>query len=168
MTLHPAALRLAATGFLLASFAAAPAFAADATASGTGATPPAKHMMHSPEDMKQHVEARIKDLHAKLKITPDEEAAWNDVATAMRDSENNVSDLIKDRHQNATTMTAVDDMQSYQKITQAHADGLGKVIAAFTKLYDMMPDDQKKNADKVFGSFEGHEHGMHSTKAESK
>jgi len=106
---------------------------------------------HSPEDMKKHVEMRIKMLHDRLMITKDQEAAWNDVANAMRDNETQLSGLIADRQKNTGTMTAVEDMQSYQKIAQAHADGIGKVIGPFTTLYNSMSDAQKKNADKVFG-----------------
>ncbi len=119
------------------------------------------HAMHgpmseSPADMKKHVEMRIKSLHDKLMITKDQEAAWNDVANAMRDNESKTAALVSERQQNAGTMNAVDDMQSYQKIAQAHADGFAKVIAPFQTLYNSMSDAQKKNADKVFGSFEGH------------
>jgi hypothetical protein len=116
------------------------------------------HHMHkmSAEDMQQHVEDRIKSLHAKLKITPDEEQAWGDVAQAMRDSEANVGTLVRERHQNSKTLSAVEDLESYQKIAQAHADGLAKVTSTFSTLYNSMPDDQKQLADKVFGGYEGH------------
>src|SRR5690242_13613812 len=48
----------------------------------------ASKKMPSPEEMAQRVETRIQNLHDKLKITSDEESRWNDVAQAMRDSEN--------------------------------------------------------------------------------
>jgi hypothetical protein len=117
------------------------------------------HMMKShfsPEEMKQHVETRIKTLHAKLNITPEQEAAWGEVAQAMRDNETTISGYIQERQENAKTLTAIDDLESYQKIAQAHADGLKKVTAACETLYNSMTDEQKKNADVVFGSFEGH------------
>ncbi len=125
-------------------------------------------MAHSPEGMQQHVEERIKTLHAKLGISKDQETQWADVAQAMRDSEANVSSLIQERHKNAGNMNAVDDMDSYQKIAQAHADGLKKVNVAFKKLYDDMSVAQQKNADKIFGTYEGHVgngHAHHGHKA---
>ncbi len=112
--------------------------------------------MHGPEEMRQHVEERIKTLHAKLMVTPEQEAQWSDVAQAMRDSEANVSSLIQERHKNAGSMNAVDDLESYQTIAQAHADGLKQVNAAFKNLYATMSDAQKKNADTVFDHYEGH------------
>ena len=117
-----------------------------------------KHGMKkmSPEMMQERVEDRISTLHSKLMITPDQESAWSDVASAMRDNEKEIGGLIKDRHEKGMSMTAVEDLQSYQAIAQAHADGLKNVISSFSSLYDSMSDDQKKNADKVFGTFEGH------------
>lgn len=153
--------RLAAVAVLLGSLAAAPAFAADATAPAAAPTTAMHkhHEHHGKEDMAQKVEDRIKTLHAKLNLTPEQEDLWNTVAQAMRDSETEISTLIHERHENGGKLTAVEDLQSYQKIAQAHADGLGKVASAFSDLYDKMSDDQKANADKVFGGFEGHEHG---------
>ena len=40
------------------------------------------------------VEERIVQLHAELKITPDEEKQWNDVAQAMRDNAASIDKLI--------------------------------------------------------------------------
>jgi len=48
------------------------------------------------------------------------------------------------------TMTAVDDLQKYQRFSEAHVEGLKNLIASFSTLYAAMPDDQKKIADGVF------------------
>ena len=96
------------------------------------------------------VEAHIKSLHDQLKITPAQESQWAAVAQAMRDSASNMQTLIQQRMQNAKTMTAVDDLRSYQTIAQAHLDGLNKLVPAFDTLYASMSDAQKKNADTVF------------------
>jgi hypothetical protein len=111
-------------------------------------------------DMSQKVEERIQSLHDKLQVTSDQEGAWNDVAQAMRDNEASIHQAIQARWQNAKTMSAVEDLESYQKIAQAHADGLGKLISAFSTLYDNMSPTQQKNADQVFGQFEGHRGAM--------
>lgn len=107
-----------------------------------------------------NVENRIKTLHDKLQITSAQEDEWNNVAQTMRDNEGNIHQLIQSRHQNLDSMTAIDDLQSYQQIAQAHADGLQKLTAAFQTLYNDMSDAQKKNADEVFGRFEGHRDTM--------
>jgi Skp family chaperone for outer membrane proteins len=103
-----------------------------------------------------HVEQRIKTLHDKLKITSAQEDEWSKVAQTMRDNEANLDQLVQTRHQNAESMTAIDDIKSYAQITQAHADGMQKLASAFEPLYNDMSDSQKKNADTLFGHFEGH------------
>lgn len=99
------------------------------------------------------VEQRIVTLHAALKITPDEDAKWNAVAQTMRENAANMDKLIAASRTTAPqTMSAVDDLEQYQKFTQAHVDGLKNLISSFSTLYSAMPDAQKKIADGVFES----------------
>jgi protein CpxP len=99
------------------------------------------------------VEQRIKDLHAALKITADQETKWNEVAQDMRENAAAMDKLIAaTRTTPPQTMSAVDDLKTYQKIAQAHVDGLKNLISSFEKLYAAMPDAQKKIADEVFRS----------------
>ena len=106
------------------------------------------------ENKGETVEQRIAELHAQLKITPDQEAKWNPVAQAMRDNAANMDKLVaKKRQKGPQNMTAVDDLQTYQEFTQAHLDGLKNLTSAFKSLYSAMSDPQKKNADEVFAKF---------------
>lgn len=104
-----------------------------------------------------HVDQRIKDLHEKLKITADEQPQWDAFVKVMRENEAAIHDLVEARHANENA-TAVDDLKSYKKIADAHADGIGKEIPVFEDLYNKMTPDQKANADDVFRTYEGHEH----------
>ena len=107
-------------------------------------------------------EARIKDLQAKLKITPAQEEQWNKVTQVMRDNAKTMDALMQARFEKAKAMTAVEDLKSYSEITQAHADGLKNFIPAFEALYASMSDDQKKDADTLF------RYGGHHRKAKGK
>ena len=99
------------------------------------------------------VEQRITSLHTALKITADEESKWTGVAQAMRDNATAMQKLIDERAAQAPqSMTALDDLISYQKFVQAHVDGLKNLTAAFETLYNSMPDPQKKVADQVFAN----------------
>src|ERR1700674_1808924 len=101
----------------------------------------------------QTVEQRIKDLHAALKITPNQDSKWNEVAQDMRENAAAMDKLIAaNRTTPPKNMTAVEDLKMYQKFAQAHVDGLKNLISSFDKLYAGMPDAQKKIADEVFGS----------------
>jgi membrane-bound ClpP family serine protease len=108
-------------------------------------------------DMKgETVEARITKLHADLKITAAEQSKWDGVAQAMRDNAANMEKLVATKRKVAPeSLTAVDDLLNYQEFAEAHLAGLKHLTSAFKSLYGAMPDDQKKNADKVFESF-GH------------
>ena len=96
------------------------------------------------------VEARIKDLHARLKITPAQEDLWNNATQVMRENAKTMDALRKARSEKAQTMTAVEDFKAYGEITEAHADGIKKFVPVFSALYDSMSDAQKKNADTIF------------------
>ena len=97
------------------------------------------------------IEERIKDLHKKLHVTPDQEALWSDMAQVMRANGQKMRDEVAERSAKLKTMNAVDDLRSYQMITDEHADGLKRLIPAFEALYAKMTPAQQKNADHVFG-----------------
>jgi len=105
------------------------------------------------ESKGETVEQRIKDLHTALKITPDQEAKWNEVAQDMRENAAAMDKLVAEaRKTPLQNMTAVDDLKMYQKFAQAHVDGLKNLLSHFEAFYAAMPDAQKKIADAVFRS----------------
>jgi LTXXQ motif family protein len=98
------------------------------------------------------VEAHIRDLHTKLKITDAQKAQWDALAQVMRNNAQKMVDLEKQRAADAKTMTAVDVVKSYSEVIDAHEDGMKKFIPAFEDLYNSMSDQQKKLADSLFRS----------------
>jgi periplasmic protein CpxP/Spy len=115
-------------------------------AAGTAATKP------------ETVEQRIASLHGALQITSDEETNWKGVAQVMRDNAAAMEKLAADKAaQTPQDMTAMDDLNTYEKFARAHVAGLKKLNASFAKLYNAMPDSQKKVADQVFQNFGHHD-----------
>ncbi|HVC56878.1 MAG TPA: Spy/CpxP family protein refolding chaperone [Stellaceae bacterium] len=107
------------------------------------------------ESKGETVEQRIAELHAALKITPAEEAKWDEVAQDMRENAAAMDKLIAEtRKTPPQDMTAVADLQMYQKFAQTHVDGLKNLLSHFEAFYAAMPDAQKKIADEVFRSTE--------------
>ena len=102
------------------------------------------------------VEKHIKDLHTKLMITPAEESQWSQVAATMRDNAKELDRAIDKRAENTSSATAVDDLNAYADIAQAHANGVKKLASAFSGLYSAMSDDQKKTADALFSHRDQH------------
>jgi hypothetical protein len=99
------------------------------------------------------VEARISELHAKLKITEAQEEQWSKVVQVMRENAAAMDPLVKARKEKGSTLNAVEDLKSYSKIAEVHAEGLNKFIPVFEVLYSGMTDEQKKIADQLFTKF---------------
>ena len=104
-------------------------------------------------------ELRIKEMHAKLKITSAQEEQWAKVAQAMLDDAKTMDALTQIRVDHAKDMTAVDDLKSFGEIADAYANGIKKMIPVFADLYASMSDAQKKEADAFFRyGYEKHSH----------
>ena len=113
------------------------------------ASPMADHPV-SGKNAEERVENRIKELHAQLRITPAEEPQWNEFAQVMRENAREMDQVFMQRAQQYPTMNAVQNMQSYEQISEEHAQRVQRLVPAFQKLYDAMPDQQKRLADQVF------------------
>ena len=112
------------------------------------------------EAHQERVEVRIKVMHEKLKISAAQEEQWAKIEQAMREDAKKMDSLTQARVDHAKDMTAIDDLKSYYEVTEAHADGIKKLIPLFTTLYDGMSDEQKKTADTLF-RHGFHKHGEH-------
>lgn len=131
------------------NFSSVRLFAA-ATLASTLAFAPGMVLAADHDAHQDRTELRIKDMHAKLKITPAEEDQWGKVADAMRGNAKNMDNLIQARLEHAKGMTAIDNLKSYSEIAEARADGVKKLIPVFSDLYANMSDTQKKEADTLF------------------
>lgn len=128
------------------------------TASDAPAADPSHHAVKSDAERNNDVEKHIADLHVSLKITPTEESLWSATAQTMRDNADELDKAIDKRE--AASGTAIDDLNTYGAVVQAHADGIKKLSAVFTPLYASMSADQKNIADEVFAQ-RGHEGKNH-------
>ena len=126
-------------------FASAPSLAD----SDVGAVPQkAQHQMKN-----ETIDQRISNLHKSLQITSAEETNWAAVAQVMRDNDAALKVLVAARTaENREKVSAVEDLNTYEKFAQAHVDGLKNLISSFQTLYGAMPDEQKVIADGVFQS----------------
>jgi protein CpxP len=97
-----------------------------------------------------HADERIKQIHEKLHITADQEAKFGKLADVMRANAKEMSEAVEKREMAEKTTSALDDLKAYQRIAQAHADGLKDLVPAFEGLYSSLSDSQKKEADELF------------------
>ncbi len=109
------------------------------------------------KDIQAKVEAHIKQLHTQLKITQAEDKDWNKFADVMRTNAGDMQAAMQEREQQYPSMNALQNMESYQKLAETHAEHLQKLVSAFETLYNALPDPQKKVADQVFKARTGSE-----------
>jgi len=135
-----------------------------------GARPPAAQTSPLGEhpvvgrNARERVEQRIKELHTQLHITFAEQPQWDQFAQVMRENARDMDQAFMQRAERFRSMSALQNMQSYEQIAEAHAQHLQKLAAAFQNLYNAMPDQQKEVADEVFrANTEAHaQHAMRS------
>jgi periplasmic protein CpxP/Spy len=142
----------AAVAALLALPAAAFAqTAASPSAAGppTASSPLVSHPV-SGATAAQRVEQHIRELHAQLKITAAEEPQWQQFANVMRENARGMDQEFSQRMQQFSGMNALQNMQSYQRISELHAQDIQKLVPAFADLYNAMPEQQKMLTDRVF------------------
>lgn len=152
---------IASATFLVAVFTIV--HVSNVSAQADGAVPPAAERPNAAPHMKhtfEHSAARIKDLHDRLQITKAQEDLWSKVAQAMKENEEAMRARISERKSHLKTMTAVEDLKSFQTIADQHSDGLKQLIPVFEKLYAAMSPDQQKHADVVFREHQRHQGHM--------
>jgi periplasmic protein CpxP/Spy len=136
---------LALPGAALAQSTSAPVTPSPAASASPLAAQPAPG-----NNAEQRVETHIRQLHAQLRITPAERPQWDQFAQVMRENARDMDQAFMQRARQYPTMNAVQNMQSYEQIAEAHAQHLQKLVPAFDTLYNAMPEQQKQLTDQVF------------------
>jgi hypothetical protein len=136
---------LVLTAFALSMLASAPLAFAQTPAPATPAAAPAAA---TPAQKLEKVEDRIKQLHAKLGITADQQPKFDAFAQVMRDQ----AEASYESRENKVdaSLSAPDEMQRYADMAQTHADAMKALVPSFKSLYDSLSDAQKKKADALF------------------
>jgi hypothetical protein len=130
--------------------ATAPSSSAAPSAAAPSAAAPSAGAPAMNKDIQAKVEAHIKQLHTQLKITQAEDKDWSQFADVMRGNARDMQAAMQEREQQYAQMNALQNMESYQKLAETHAEHLQKLVSAFETLYNALPDEQKKVADQVF------------------
>ena len=134
---------VAAMALLSAPLACGPAAAQSAGQPAAASTP-------ADNSVEARVDAFIKKLHAQLHITAAEKAEWKEFTAVIRQNARRMERAFNKRMRELDTMNAVDSLKSYERLAEAHAKRLKRLVPAFEKLYAALPPKQKKLADKAF------------------
>ena len=104
----------------------------------SASTPSAASPSGATDAAAARVETRIKELHAQIGITQAQAAQWDRFAQVMRDNARDMDRILSERAQQFPSMNAVQDMQSYEQVAEAHAQHLQKLVPAFQSLYEAL------------------------------
>ncbi len=96
------------------------------------------------------VERQIERMHRALKITSAQEPQWQAFASIMRQNAADMKSLFKQRAQHLDQMTALEGLQSYERIAETHVANLRRLIPAFQAVYDALTPEQRRAADELF------------------
>jgi periplasmic protein CpxP/Spy len=96
------------------------------------------------------IDRRIDALHAQLGITKAETSLWAAFAHAIRAAALDTAVLSGQRADATGTMSAVDNLRDYARITRANADDAERLATSFERLYESLSPAQKRTADAIF------------------
>jgi hypothetical protein len=110
----------------------------------------------------QLVDGHIAFLKAELKITPAQEAQWQQVANAMRQNAHSLDQAIANARQHRDAATnAVERMEARGEFAKLRADNSARLLAAFKPLYASLSPDQQQVANALMMSHHGWRHHGH-------
>ena len=98
------------------------------------------------------MDAHIRTLHDRLRITDAQQPQWDALALAMMANARHMAALHAQFANDP--QSAPDDLRRYAAITEAHAEDVQRIVAPFDQLYAVMSPDQRKTADETFRQFE--------------
>ena len=144
----------------VAAIGLAPALAQTALAPANSTAAPTQARHHAMERMMpgQFVEGRIAFLNAQLKITPAQEAQWQQVEAAMRENAKTLDQTITTARQNRGNMNAVQRLEFREQFAKVRVDSDARLLAAFKLLHASLSPEQQQMANQLVGA---HHHRHH-------
>jgi hypothetical protein len=122
------------------------------TASPTSGTEQGTARHHAGMLPGQLVDGRIAFLKAELKITPAQEAQWQQVATVMHQNANALDQAINTAREQRGTMDAVQRLTLREQFAKVHSDNDARLLAAFKPLYASLSPEQQQTANDLMVS----------------
>jgi hypothetical protein len=119
---------------------------------------------------RSHIEGRIAFLKAELKITDQQNAAFNRVADVLRANDRERMAAREEMHKarealrqnaNAPRPSGIERMETRQKFMAAAAAQTARALEAWKPLYAQLSAEQKQVADELLGGRGGRGHSGH-------
>lgn len=105
---------------------------------------------HGPEAMLDRVEGRLAFIKAELQITEPQTAAWNELAEAVRTSARKHNERMKALLAGKTKADTLSErLAAQEQFLSVRLDEIRQIKGGVDKLYAVLSDDQKKEADTI-------------------
>jgi hypothetical protein len=104
-----------------------------------------------PPAASQGIEGQIADLRQQLHIAQAQQTQFDALAQAMRQNAEAMTKLAAQQPPGIKP-NAVDAMREGQRMAQAEADALGRMLPPLEALYGTLSEQQKRVADRLFAS----------------
>jgi hypothetical protein len=102
------------------------------------------------EAMLDRIEGRLAFIKTELKITEPQTAAWNELAEAVRTSVKRHNERIEAFLTGKTkTGTLPERLDAQEQFLSVRLDEIKQIKGSLNKLYAVLSDDQKKEADNI-------------------
>lgn len=108
----------------------------------------------------QLVDGRIAFLKTELKITPAQEAQWQQYASVMRQNAQSLDQAIATARQHrGTAMNAVERLEVRGEFAKVSAENQARLLTALKPLYASLSPDQQQVANALMTRHMGEHHG---------
>jgi LTXXQ motif family protein len=104
--------------------------------------------------MIDRIEGRLAFLRAELKITETQANAWNTFAEALRANAQKLA-AVRPAMMGSATQALPDRLDTQERWLTARLEGMRAIRTAFTPLFSLFSDEQKKTASELLGSHLG-------------
>jgi hypothetical protein len=121
---------------------------------GQGMMPMMMMQRQSAEIPSDRIEGRIAFLHAELRITPAQMAAWSDVAAVLRANARRIAEARPAMPPKAD-MTPLEKADQQERVLAARLDSIRALKPAYAALYASFDDAQKKAANELMAPYLG-------------
>lgn len=98
------------------------------------------------------IEGRIAYLHAELRITEAQMAAWKEVAAALRANAKRLTEAKSDEGQKANA-SLLERADAQERLLAARLESIRVLKSATAKLYLMLDDAQKRSAEELMAPY---------------
>jgi len=92
-------------------------------------------------------------MYDNLRITPNQQPAWNRFAQSSLQNASALEQLYRQRRDSMQSMDAVQNLNAFARIQTQQAQDLQRLVPEFQALYTVLSPQQRQTADQMFRNY---------------